>query len=177
MYIFHWGGSRKGEKRTLLNILIVFLISGIWHGAGWTFIIWGSLHGIASLINRLWKNHCRPIPNIISIPLTFFFVNIFWVFFRAESVERALLVISSMFNNLNFTLTPDYKHQLVSILPYTINMIILFISFILAVFGPTAYQFMQSDGKIRIKQIISIIVFIVSLFFISRVVTFLYFNF
>lgn len=171
------GGSRKGERRTLLNILIVFLISGIWHGAGWTFIIWGSLHGIASLINRLWKSHCRPIPNIISIPLTFFFVNIFWVFFRAESVERAWFIIYSMFNNLDLSLTQDYRNQLLSILPNKVNIIILFASFILGVLGPTSYKFMQSEGKTRIKQIVSIIVFIVSLFFISRVVTFLYFNF
>lgn len=50
------GGNRKGKYRTYLNIFIIFLVSGIWHGAGWTFIIWGMLHGISSIIHRIWTS-------------------------------------------------------------------------------------------------------------------------
>ena len=59
---FPLGGNRKGIVRTYINIMIVFFVSGIWHGAGWTFIIWGLLHGVASVINRLWRKaglNCR----------------------------------------------------------------------------------------------------------------------
>lgn len=72
------GGSRRGEVRTLVNIFIVFLVSGIWHGAGWTFIVWGILHGLTMIVNRLWKKHGVTLPNQVAIPLTFFFVNIYW---------------------------------------------------------------------------------------------------
>jgi len=50
------GGNRKGKKRTYINILIIFLISGLWHGAGWTFIFWGFLHGLATVVSLLWKS-------------------------------------------------------------------------------------------------------------------------
>ena len=54
MYIFHWVGVEK-QIRTYLNLFTIFLISGIWHGAGWTFVIWGVLHGLAIVIHRLFK--------------------------------------------------------------------------------------------------------------------------
>ena len=71
------GGNRKGEKRTLLNLLIVFLVSGIWHGAGWNFIIWGMLHGICILIHRVWKNSKRKMNKFIGWFITMNLVNIF----------------------------------------------------------------------------------------------------
>ena len=172
------GGNRKGEIRTLVNIMIVFLISGIWHGAGWTFIVWGCLHGIASVINRIWKKHGPfKIPNLVSIALTFFFVNIFWVFFRAESLDKAWTIIFSMFNNLSFSLTEDFRSNLASILPNKYNMMILFVAMIISVFGPTAYDIMNKTGHAKVKAAVTVVSFVVGVLFISRVVTFLYFNF
>ena len=91
------GGNRKGEKRTLLNLLIVFLVSGIWHGAGWNFIIWGMLHGICILIHRVWKNSKRKMNKFIGWFITMNLVNIFWVFFRAKDLGSAFKVIRGMF--------------------------------------------------------------------------------
>ncbi len=85
------GGNRKGSIRTYVNLLIVFLISGIWHGAGITFIIWGLMHGVVYVITRL----VHPKKNLLSVALTFVFVNIAWVFFRAETVKDALSVLRS----------------------------------------------------------------------------------
>ena len=171
------GGSRRGEVRTLVNIFIVFLVSGIWHGAGWTFIVWGILHGLTMMVNRLWKKHGVTLPNWLAIPLTFFFVNIFWVFFRAESLSDAMLIVQSMFNNLDLSLTQDFTSNLPSILPNSVNMMILFASFVLGVVGKTAYQQMESKGCYGWKSAVTIIAFVVGCLFISRVVTFLYFNF
>ena len=171
------GGSRRGEVRTLVNIFIVFLVSGIWHGAGWTFIVWGILHGLTMMVNRLWKKHGVTLPNWVAIPLTFFFVNIYWVFFRAESLRDAMLIVQSMFNNFNLSLTQDFTSNLPSILPNTVNMMILFASFVLGVVGKTAYQQMESEGHCRWKSAVTIVAFVVGCLFISRVVTFLYFNF
>lgn len=95
------GGSRKGVFRTYINIMIIFTVSGIWHGAGWTFIIWGVMHGIASCINRLWSRKQFKLPPFLAWFITFNFVNIAWVFFRATSVNQALEVLGSMFNIRN----------------------------------------------------------------------------
>lgn len=171
------GGSRKGEVRTLVNIFIVFLVSGIWHGAGWTFIVWGILHGITMIVNRLWKKYGVTLPNWVAIPLTFFFVNIFWVFFRADSLSDAMQIVAAMFDNMDFSLTNDYRYKLSTILPNKVNMLILFASFVLGTVGKTAYQWMETKGLYRWKSAVTIVTFVVGCLFISRVVTFLYFNF
>lgn len=109
------GGNRKGEARTYINMLIVFLVSGIWHGAGINFIIWGMLHGVLYVITRGWlKRKQRPsrqssrscrhdfaslpagIKRVISVFCTFLYVNIAWVFFRAPSVKEAVLLLKKM---------------------------------------------------------------------------------
>ncbi|MGL5964435.1 MAG: MBOAT family O-acyltransferase, partial [Fusobacteriaceae bacterium] len=64
------GGNRKGDKRTLLNLLLVFLVSGVWHGAGWNFILWGGLHGISILIHRVWKSKKIYMPKLIGWAIT-----------------------------------------------------------------------------------------------------------
>ena len=86
---FPLGGSKKGEVRTYLNIMIIFLVSGFWHGAGWTFIVWGALHGLAQVVERLWGKGRDRLPALIRWALTFAFVNIAWVFFRAPDFAQA----------------------------------------------------------------------------------------
>lgn len=82
------GGSRRGTARTCVNILIVYLISGLWHGAGWTFLAWGLLHGLAQIAERLWPGRER-LPRALRWALTFLFVNLAWVFFQAPSLAAA----------------------------------------------------------------------------------------
>ena len=91
------GGSRRGMNRTCINILTVFLISGLWHGAGWTFIVWGGLHGLAQVAERLWGKRRDRLPASIRWLLTFFFVNMAWVFFRAPSLSGALALLKAAF--------------------------------------------------------------------------------
>ena len=76
--------------------MIVFLISGIWHGAGWTFIFWGFLHGLASVIHRLWSKAGGHMPAFAGWFVTFFFINITWVFFRATSMHDAVKVLKGI---------------------------------------------------------------------------------
>jgi D-alanyl-lipoteichoic acid acyltransferase DltB (MBOAT superfamily) len=93
-----FGGNRKGEPRACLNVFLVFLIGGLWHGAAWTFVIWGALHGLASVIYRLWqKTHLR-LNKFLAWFITFNFINIAWVFFRAVSFTDAKKVLSAMVN-------------------------------------------------------------------------------
>lgn len=87
---FPLGGSRRGTIRTYCNILIVFLVSGFWHGAGWTFLVWGALHGLAQVVERVWGRGRDRLPFVLRWGLTFLFVNIAWVFFRAPDCAGAL---------------------------------------------------------------------------------------
>ena len=93
---FPMGGNRKGITRTCLNIFIVFLLSGIWHGANWTFVIWGIMHGVAQVIYRLLHNKLKWIPRPLDWLMTFLFVNLAWVMFRANSVSDAMMFYSGM---------------------------------------------------------------------------------
>ena len=92
---FPLGGSRKGRGRTYLNILVVYLVSGIWHGAGWTFILWGLLHGLAQVLERLWGKRRDALPRWVRWAMTFLFINLAWVFFRAPDVSSALLLLKT----------------------------------------------------------------------------------
>lgn len=95
------GGNRKDTKRTYINLFLTMLIGGLWHGASWTFVVWGALHGIALCVHKLWmkvtkrdKNYKGSfVGNICSILGTYLFVSVCWIFFRAENFEIARDVI------------------------------------------------------------------------------------
>jgi len=91
------GGSRVGRARTTLNLWIVFLISGFWHGASWNFLLWGAYHGFFLVIDRLfWSEAVRKIPKAVAVALTFAIVLFGWVLFRAPDLPHALGYASRM---------------------------------------------------------------------------------
>ncbi len=91
------GGNRFGPTKQYCNLMLTMLLGGIWHGAGFTFVIWGVLHGIFLIINHLWRKWAIfSIPRPLSISLTFLSVAFAWIFFRAESLEEALFLIKSL---------------------------------------------------------------------------------
>lgn len=91
------GGNRRGSFRTYNNLLATFIIGGIWHGAGWTFVFWGGLHGVALVVHRLWKQPGNTMPALLAWFITFNFVNIAWIFFRAREWSDAVKVLKGMF--------------------------------------------------------------------------------
>ncbi len=105
------GGNRKGNARTYLNLMMTFLIGGLWHGAGWTFVFWGFLHGAATVIHRFWSKAGVQVPRLLAWFLTFNFVNIAWVFFRARTWTDAMRVLKGMFGGEGLGLTSRF-HQL-----------------------------------------------------------------
>lgn len=83
------GGNRKSDSRTMLNLFVTFLLGGLWHGAAWTFVIWGALHGLALMLHRLWSHVWqRHMPTWLGWMITFTFVNLAWIVFRAPNMER-----------------------------------------------------------------------------------------
>ena len=185
------GGNKKGKFRTYNNLLATFILGGFWHGAGWTFIFWGFLHGFALIIHRLWSSIGFKLPKVIAWIITFNFVNIAWVFFRAKEWDDAIKVLSGMIG-LNGIIFSDK-------LLYKIEVIRPFISshsenFGKLIFGSTSLSFVlfgifvviyydnviQISEKIKFtKKILFLLlsVTIGTLFNMSKVSEFLYFNF
>ena len=90
------GGNRKGRFRTYANLMLTFLLGGIWHGAGWTFLFWGFLHGAALVVHRFWEHVGFRLPRPVAWLITFNFVNVAWIFFRADTFSDALNVLRAM---------------------------------------------------------------------------------
>lgn len=98
------GGNRKGPVRRYMNLLITMLLGGLWHGAGWSFVVWGGLHGFYLVMHQGWLalrqylgwHHSSRVANAFAVLLTFFMVVIAWVFFRASSFESALVILKGM---------------------------------------------------------------------------------
>lgn len=104
------GGNRHGKLRMYLNLMLTMLLGGLWHGAGWNFIIWGGLHGAALCVHKLYrslrqskgkqgkeKQEAAPWMQAVSILLTDLYVLFCWIFFRAESMEQATAVLRQLF--------------------------------------------------------------------------------
>jgi len=92
------GGNRNGVLNTYRNLMIVFLLTGLWHGASWTFVIWGVFHGVFMLLERGGlKTILAKLPNFVRHLYTLFVVVIGWVFFRAENINQAIAYIRAMF--------------------------------------------------------------------------------
>lgn len=99
------GGNRKGELRKQLNVLIVFLVSGLWHGASWNYVIWGGMHGIMQVVHNIYFKICKEKKESFSVKLrngicTFGFVTVAWLFFRVNSIEQLLALINQMTSQL-----------------------------------------------------------------------------
>ena len=90
------GGSRKGKVRTYVNTMIVFLLSGLWHGASWNFVFWGFCHGVFMVITKVFHKFFEKLHPALNWLITFSFVNIMWVFFRAENFSQALTLLKAL---------------------------------------------------------------------------------
>ena len=91
------GGNRKGKIRTYLNVFIVFVVSGFWHGANWTFVVWGMLHGAACVLNRIFIKQWNRVYKVFRWLCTFGFINLTWLIFRAENLQQTKMIIQKVF--------------------------------------------------------------------------------
>jgi alginate O-acetyltransferase complex protein AlgI len=93
-----FGGNRVSNAMIYRNLLIAFMLSGIWHGANWTFLVWGLYHGFFLIMDRIfWRNFQKRFPQIINVAINFFFIVIGWVIFRSPDIHYALVLIKNMF--------------------------------------------------------------------------------
>lgn len=108
---FPLGGSRRGKLRTYCNILIVFLASGLWHGASWTFILWGLLHGVLNCLTRIFKKQWEKLHVVTRWFFTFMAVDLLWVMFRAGSIADAFSFYRELFRWSSFTIDNELLYH------------------------------------------------------------------
>lgn len=177
------GGNKIGELITYRNLFLTFLIGGLWHGAAWTFIIWGALHGIAVTFHRYWQKFNVELNNILSSIITFLFVNITWVFFRATNFDSAIKILKGMFGLSGFEL-PGFFHFCIRIFAFKdfhmdniINPVYLII-YCFIIFGlKKSYDIAKNYKPEYIYAILHCIILCVILWNINKISEFLYFNF
>ena len=107
------GGSRLSTKRTYINLMIVFVVSGLWHGANWTFVFWGLIHGLLAIIYLLLSNNSKRknyswVRKYLNILIVFVLVNFAWIFFRSDSINHA-------FNYIYYVFQFEFSFNLVQI--------------------------------------------------------------
>jgi D-alanyl-lipoteichoic acid acyltransferase DltB (MBOAT superfamily) len=163
------GGNRGGEFKTYQNLMITFLLGGIWHGAGWTFLFWGFLHGGALIVHRLWANLNKQMPKLLAWFLTFNFLNIAWVFFRAQNFDDALKVLSGMFGLQGFDMGLLSESRLMLVFGAIMIAITLF--------APNSNTLLQKLQFNKRYALFTGLIFGFSVLFLTRASEFLYFNF
>ena len=114
---FPLGGNKLGQVKRYRNLLITMMLGGLWHGAGWTFVLWGFLHGMYLVINHAWHKVLNQIgwsgdgrlTSTLAVLLTFLAVMVAWVFFRAESLDGALNIIHGLVGLNGVVILPEYS--------------------------------------------------------------------
>ena len=195
------GGNRKGEARRNANLIITMLLGGLWHGAGWTFVIWGGLHGLYLTIDRQWKRLHVEMPRFLAWAIAFIAVVLGWVVFRATTfteaafMMRALsgidgIILPGKLESILFWLTPfgiEFKGSgFLSALPYLpgedpitvgLNLLTIIILLVVVVWVPNTQEIME---KFQPKWWISAAagtVLLICLLSLNQVSEFLYFQF
>jgi len=185
------GGNRKGEFRVYTNLMATFIIGGIWHGAGWTFVFWGFLHGLALVIHRAWSKLGFKIWTWLAWLITFNFINIAWVFFRAKEWDDAIKVLSGMLGMQGIVLPFKFEETLAflnlskiefglvfSNIPATsITLIWLIITFVLILFTQNSIEKTYALKYSYSSVLFTTITLTTGLLSLNKISEFLYFNF
>lgn len=185
------GGSRKGKLRTCLNSFIVFFLSGLWHGASWTFVLWGVLHGIGYVFDYLTKDLFAKVPRLIKQAVTFVFVCFAFLIFRSETVPAMQGMLRALFsgkfgaNNIfplfqldEIMLPMKFLH--LDRLPYSAYYPMLFFFLIagyLLFVGKNAEQRVAESRNTMPSAVLTSLLLVYCILSMGGVNTFLYFNF
>lgn len=186
------GGSKKGKSRTYLNTMIVFLVSGIWHGSNWTFILWGFLHGAFSIYDRIFEKQQKKINVVVRWGATFLSVNILWLLFRSESIVQWASILDKIFTFQDMSVSdglirsfvlPEMAFILESLHLVSINGRVRGFSMLLFILSGYGICLMPENNYRNLKKnswfllVPSSIAFIWSFLCLSSESVFVYFNF
>ena len=192
---FPMGGSRKGEIRTWLNLFVVFLVSGIWHGADWTYILWGAAHGVARVLHRIFKKPWECLPKGIRWLVNFAFISFAWMLFRAESITdfgiMAGRLVKGSWNSINpeilnkfdileFTYVEEHAAvlgRLAESVPWLHLGIMLALAGGLALIPKNCCRKSETLALTSVNAVCCTVLLVWSVISFAGVSTFLYFNF
>ncbi len=154
------GGNRKGVSRTYFNLIIVFFVTGLWHGASWNFIVWGLYHGVFLIIERVWLGNALRKYKFIGHVYAIFVVLIGWVFFRAETLPAALNYIEGMFS---------FNHEGSQLVYQYFDLYFVFISVLAIIFSTNAIarlkeRILRTSQKTRPALVSSYFIYLFLLF-------------
>jgi alginate O-acetyltransferase complex protein AlgI len=164
------GGNRQGNIAKMKNLLITMLLGGLWHGAGWTYVIWGGLHGIYLVINHSWRSTNKKLPSFLSWLLTFICITIAWIFFRASTIHDAFSILKAMFGT---TANVGQKE----ILKNTHKDIIILGILLVLIQWRNTQEIVANFYPKKLWIIVISIILLLSLFSLSKTSEFLYFQF
>ena len=158
------GGNRKGKARTYLNLFLTMLLGGLWHGANWTFVLWGAWHGgILALEKRLKETQNRnPFPALLSIPGTLLLVMIGWVFFRATDVGSAFAFLAAMIGLNGFGLSDAMSWQITGL-----QVTILIIALLIIALGPVWLKYLDGVSHLQKHALSHIHLLIIPIFVLA----------
>ncbi len=179
------GGSRKTEIIIYSNLMITFLVGGLWHGAGWTFVFWGFLHGLAVVVNRVWAKTGIRLNKALAWFLTFNFLNFSWVFFRANTWDDAIKIIRAMtgFSDISFHSNLRDKIYIFEILHQesadtTVEaIIVLLILLLIVTLSRNTHQLRDNFIANNVTLVYGLTLGFISFICMDWVGEFLYFNF
>ena len=177
------GGSRRGLAHTCLNLFLTFMVSGLWHGASWTFVLWGAAHGLLMVFERIFASQLEKLPHKLRVLGTFFWVNLLWVLFRAESWSQAKAVYTGMFSfgNLAFsqlaTIAFDGNINFPNILDYAYVLGLLVCCILVVFLCKNSAEKLRSFKPCKAQLFAAVVMFCLSLLCMTRESVFIYFNF
>jgi alginate O-acetyltransferase complex protein AlgI len=187
VYISLGGNKVDSNNRKAFNIIITFVVSGFWHGANWTFIIWGALHSIFYFIQTSYSkltSSVNILPNkitkIFNVGITFIAVTFAWIFFRAESFSHALRYISEIISNTVFNNPiPVLKQMGSSTMPFVIIISMVCLTYFEIINKNASYSFQVSNYKLPVKVFfyISLLFFLIFFRATNGTIDFIYFQF
>ncbi len=170
------GGNRRGRVRTAVNLALVMLLGGLWHGASWNFVIWGAVHGVLLGGERLLGK--RPLyhsfPRPLRVAATFVLVLIAWVFFRAETLGAALAYLGSL-----FALTPvPASSSLLPALLYTpYHLLAMALAALVVWRAPQSWEWSRQLGPVKIVLLLLLLALSLAVLSMQSYNPFIYFNF
>ncbi len=185
---FPLGGNRVSQGKHMRNTLVTFLTSGLWHGANWTFVVWGALHGGYQIVESLLpKSKTKPVwpVRLVQTLVTFGLVCFAWIFFRANQVSDAFYMVGHLFTDVNMWTTPQYVLdvlnglgvQLVEVLLIFACILFLMVSEALAGETNVHVMLMKTPGIVRFAYYLVICLLILSLGVFYDAGAFIYFQF
>ena len=161
------GGNRLGKGRRYVNLMITMLLGGFWHGAAWTYVIWGAWHGFFLAVNHAWEERGWKLPHGVGRLLTLLVVFLGWAFFRSHGFQESLTLLSTMFGG------PHRSHDW----PTETQLVWLALITPVVLYAPNSLEIVSRMKPNRVWACIIVILFLITAYHFDQTTEFLYYQF